>query len=77
MCHNNRLAVNHRLNGCIFSAVGPEDILQKHTDLKVFSKIDLKEVHHQFPLDESSMQITTTNMPYSGSVSTEFVFWPQ
>ena len=46
------------------TTVEPEDVLNKLSGSKLFSKIDLKNAYLQIPLDEESTKLTTINTPF-------------
>ena len=64
ICGDYRLTINPRLMKQTCTTVEPEDILNKLSGSRIFSKIDLKDAYLQIPLDEASSILTTINTPF-------------
>ena len=64
ICGDYRLTLNKCLLQRTCTTEEPEDILYRLSGSKIFSKIDLKDVYLQIPLDAESSELTVINTPF-------------
>ena len=63
ICGDYKIGVNHKVCSDSYPVLNIEVAIQTLVGISVFTKIDLKTVYHQIPIDDNFKEVTTINTP--------------